>query len=74
MGAGGVMYHKGVIISGPLESLIDLLLPEQPEHYDAVSFFTFYIHLHHHHQQDYYYFYCWTPYQSACERQSVKRK
>lgn len=38
MGAGGVMYHNGVVISGPLESLIDLLLPERAEDYDAVSF------------------------------------
>lgn len=37
MGPGGIMYSKGQVISGPLESLIDLLLPVRVEDYDAVS-------------------------------------
>lgn len=37
MGIGGIMYHKGEIISGPLESLIDLLVPKRVEDYDKVS-------------------------------------
>lgn len=38
MGIGGIMYHKGEIISGPLESLINLLVPERSEDYDKVRF------------------------------------
>lgn len=37
MGVGGIMYHKGEIISGPLESLINLLVPERVEDYDKVN-------------------------------------
>lgn len=37
MGSGGVMYHKGAVVSGPLDSLVNLILPERSEDYDCVS-------------------------------------
>ncbi|XP_063701831.1 ras-GEF domain-containing family member 1B [Culicoides brevitarsis] len=41
MGIGGIMYHKGEIISGPLESLIDLLVPKRDDDYDKEFVFSF---------------------------------
>lgn len=37
MGPGGIAYNKVQVVAGPLESLIDLLLPVRVEDYDAVS-------------------------------------
>uniref|UniRef100_A0A182UNX0 Uncharacterized protein n=1 Tax=Anopheles merus TaxID=30066 RepID=A0A182UNX0_ANOME len=36
LGTGGVMYGNGTIVSGPLESLIDLLMPGNVEEFDQV--------------------------------------
>lgn len=36
MGTGGVMYLSGNIVSGPQDSLIDLLLPNNIEDLDKV--------------------------------------
>lgn len=36
MGTGGVMYNSGNIVSGPQDSLVDLLLPNNIEDLDKV--------------------------------------
>uniref|UniRef100_A0A336N054 CSON003817 protein n=2 Tax=Culicoides sonorensis TaxID=179676 RepID=A0A336N054_CULSO len=41
MGVGGIMYLRGEIISGPLESLINVLVPERLEDYDKEFVFSF---------------------------------
>lgn len=38
LGTGGVMYGNGNIVSGPLESLIDLLMPANADDLDQVRF------------------------------------
>ncbi|XP_050082331.1 ras-GEF domain-containing family member 1B-like [Anopheles aquasalis] len=41
LGTGGVMYGNGTIVSGPLESLIDLLMPSSVEEFDQEYVFSF---------------------------------
>uniref|UniRef100_A0A8W7PA17 N-terminal Ras-GEF domain-containing protein n=1 Tax=Anopheles coluzzii TaxID=1518534 RepID=A0A8W7PA17_ANOCL len=41
LGTGGVMYGNGTIVSGPLESLIDLLMPGNVEEFDQEYVFSF---------------------------------
>uniref|UniRef100_A0A182PUW0 N-terminal Ras-GEF domain-containing protein n=1 Tax=Anopheles epiroticus TaxID=199890 RepID=A0A182PUW0_9DIPT len=41
LGTGGVMYGNGTIVSGPLESLIDLLMPGNVEEFDQDYVFSF---------------------------------
>ncbi|XP_065092369.1 ras-GEF domain-containing family member 1B [Ochlerotatus camptorhynchus] len=41
LGTGGVMYGNGNIVSGPLESLTDLLMPTNPEELDQEYVFSF---------------------------------
>lgn len=37
LGPGGVMYSNGNAVSGPLDSLIDLLIPAKCDEFDKVS-------------------------------------
>lgn len=37
LGTGGVMYRSGNIVSGPLESLIELLMPGNADELDQVK-------------------------------------
>ncbi|XP_053662843.1 ras-GEF domain-containing family member 1B-like [Anopheles marshallii] len=41
LGTGGIMYGNGTIVSGPLESLIDLLMPGNVEEFDQDYVFSF---------------------------------
>ncbi|EDS28262.1 guanyl-nucleotide exchange factor [Culex quinquefasciatus] len=41
LGTGGVMYGNGNIVSGPLESLIDLLMPANGDDLDQEYVFSF---------------------------------
>ncbi|XP_052867517.1 ras-GEF domain-containing family member 1B [Anopheles cruzii] len=41
LGTGGVMYGNGTIVSGPLASLIDLLMPSSVEEFDQEYVFSF---------------------------------
>lgn len=36
LGTGGILYNNGNIISGPHDSLVNLLLPNKPEDLDKV--------------------------------------
>lgn len=36
LGTGGIMYNNGNIISGPQDSLVNLLMPNKPEDLDKV--------------------------------------
>lgn len=42
MGTGGVMYLGGNIVSGPQDSLVDLLLPNSIEDLDKVWLLLYY--------------------------------
>ncbi|XP_053677348.1 ras-GEF domain-containing family member 1B [Anopheles nili] len=41
LGTGGVMYGNGTIVSGPVDSLIDLLMPGNAEEFDQDYVFSF---------------------------------
>lgn len=44
LGSGGIMYNGGNIMSGPQDSLVDLLMPSQTEDLDKVCIYVVHAH------------------------------